>query len=129
MEAQLLQVGLSDVSKVSYLEVLDAAFSIDSVLGAFAFTLSVALNLLGNGLGAFVVRQLTVRNVEWIKQYVCLKNGAMDSILSLRLIMLPEGFGADVPSWLSPVTTFTVVGCFFWKSRTARRSSIPAERT
>jgi hypothetical protein len=60
-EQRLLSSGLSDVSKLLYLEILDLTFSIDGVLGAFAFTLSVPLILLGNGLGAFVVRQITIR--------------------------------------------------------------------
>jgi hypothetical protein len=48
-EKELMKEGLSDISKIFYLEVIDATFSIDGVLGAFAFTLSVPLILLGNG--------------------------------------------------------------------------------
>src|SRR3989344_1938128 len=44
--------SLSDWSKIMYLEVIDSTFSIDGVIGAFAFTLSIPLILLGNGLGA-----------------------------------------------------------------------------
>jgi hypothetical protein len=122
-EKQLMQAGLSDVSKIFYLEVIDATFSIDGVLGAFAFTLSVPLILLGNGLGAFIVRELTTHNVERIKQYVYLKNGAMYSIMFLGVIMLLESFGVHVPGWLSPIATFVVVGYFFGKSRMAMASS------
>jgi len=116
-EKQLMQEGLSDVSKIFYLEVIDATFSIDGVLGAFAFTLSVPLILLGNGLGAFVVRELTVGNIGRIKKYIYIKNGAMYSILLLGLIMLLDSFGFHIPSWLSPVATFAVVGYFFFKSK------------
>jgi uncharacterized protein len=66
--------GISDISKILYLEVIDATFSLDGVLGAFAFTLSVPLILIGNGLGAFVVRWLTVHNVQRIRKYKYLKN-------------------------------------------------------
>src|SRR6185295_10819541 len=45
-EHQLMGSGLSDISKILYLEVIDATFSIDGVLGAFAFTLSVPLIIL-----------------------------------------------------------------------------------
>ena len=55
-EKKLVGGNISDISKIFYLEVIDATFSIDGVLGAFAFTLSVPLILLGNGLGALVVR-------------------------------------------------------------------------
>src|SRR5690606_28293349 len=67
--------GMSDWSKIFYLEVLDASFSIDGVLGAFAFTLSVPLILIGNGIGAIAVRYLTVRGIEAVKRYRYLKNG------------------------------------------------------
>ena len=116
-EKNLMKKHLSDISKIFYLEVIDATFSIDGVLGAFAFTLSVPLILAGNGLGAFVVRQLTVGNVERIKKYAYIKNGAMYSILFLGLIMVMDSFGVHIPAWLSPVATFSVIGYFFYKSK------------
>lgn len=109
----------SDLSKIFYLEVIDATFSIDGVIGAFAFTLSVPLILLGNGIGALVVRQLTIGNIERIKKYVYLKNGAMYSILVLGTIMLLDSFGFHIPEWLSPVATAVIVGYFFLKSKRA----------
>ena len=113
-EERLLRgdTDLSDVAKIIYLEVIDATFSIDGVVGAFAFTLSVPLILLGNGIGAVVVRQLTVYNVEKIKKYVYLKNGAMYSVLVLGIAMLAHGFGIPVPEWFSPMATFVIVGYF-----------------
>jgi len=117
-EEQLLnkENNLSDLSKIFYLEIIDATFSIDGVLGAFAFTLAVPLILIGNGIGAFVVRELTIRNIDNIKKYLYLKNGAMYSILILGAIMLCDAFGLNFPDWLSPVATFIVVGWFFYKS-------------
>ena len=108
--------GMSDVSKIFYLEVIDATFSIDGVIGAFAFTMAVPLILLGNGIGAFVVRELTIRNVDNIKKYKYLKNGAMYSILFLGTIMILDSFGVHIPFWVSPLITFGVVGFFLWKS-------------
>ncbi len=107
---------LSDWSKILYLEVIDATFSVDGVIGAFAFTLSIPLILLGNGLGAVVVRQLTVGNIERVKKYKYLKNGAMYSILALGVIMLADAFGVHVPSYVTPIITFVVLGFFFYKS-------------
>jgi len=72
--------------------------------------------LLGNGLGALVVRQLTVGNIERVKKYIYLKNGAMYSILFLGIIMLLDAFGMHIPSWFSPVVTFAVIGYFYLKS-------------
>ena len=116
-EKKLLEGGMSDVSKVLYLEVLDTTFSIDGVIGAFAFTFAVPLILLGNGLGAIALRQLTMRNIERIKKYLYLKNGAMYSILALGIIMLLDSFGVHIPAWVSPVVTFATVGYFFYKSK------------
>ena len=108
--------GMSDMSKIFYLEVIDATFSIDGVLGAFAFTLSIPLILIGNGIGALVVRQLTISNIENVVKYKYLKNGAMYSIFVLGLIMLADSFGMHIPAWVSPVTTFSIIGFFFYKS-------------
>ncbi len=107
---------LSDLSKVFFLEIIDLSFSIDGVLGAFAFTLSVPLILLGNGIGAIIVRQLTVANVDRVKGYIYLKNGAMYSIAILGAVMIADAFGAEIPQWFSPLSTVAVVGYFFWKS-------------
>jgi uncharacterized protein len=107
---------LSDMGKILYLEVIDATFSIDGIVGAFAFTLSVPLILLGNGIGAVVVRELTYYGVERIRKYAYLKNGAMYSILVLGIVMLAHGFGIHVPEWVSPLATILIVGYFFIKS-------------
>lgn len=117
-EAKLLSGGMSDFAKIAYLEVLDASFSIDGVIGAFAFTFAIPLILIGNGLGAIVLRQLTISNIERIKKYRYLKNGAMYSILVLGVIMLLHSFGVEVPEWVSPIATFASVGYFFFKSKT-----------
>jgi uncharacterized protein len=111
------EAHMSDIGKILYLEVIDLTFSIDGVVGAFAFTLAVPLILLGNGIGAVVVRQLTVYGVDRIKKYVYLKNGAMYSVFVLGCVMLAHGFGYHVPEWLTPLATFLIVGYFFFKSR------------
>lgn len=120
MEERLIESGgdsaMSDWAKVFFLEVIDLVFSIDGVVGAFAFTTVVPLILVGNGIGAIVVRQLTVGNVNRIRSYAYLKNGAMYSIGFLGATMMLEAFGAHIPSWVSPAVTFLVVGYFFWKS-------------
>jgi len=116
-EKNLLSGNVSDFSKIAYLEVLDTTFSIDGVVGAFAFTFAVPLILLGNGLGAIVLRQLTISNIERIKKYKYLKNGAMYSILFLGTIMVFDSFGYEIPPYISPIITFGTVGYFFYKSR------------
>lgn len=116
-EKKLLSAGMSDFAKIAYLEVLDASFSIDGIVGAFAFTFAVPLILLGNGMGAIVLRQLTISNIERIKKYKYLKNGAMYSILVLGVVMLLHSFDVEIPEWLSPLLTIAIVGYFWHKSR------------
>ncbi|MFA6431280.1 MAG: DUF475 domain-containing protein [Candidatus Margulisiibacteriota bacterium] len=116
-EKKMLTTKLTDISKIFYLEIIDATFSIDGVLGAFAFTLSIPLILIGNGIGALVVRQLTIKGIGKIKQYVFLKNGAMYSIFFLGLIMLLRAFNYPVPELVSPIITFFIIGYFFIRSK------------
>lgn len=116
-ERRLMSGNISDLSKIFYLEVIDATFSLDGVLGAFAFTLSIPLILLGNRIGALMVREITIRNIESIKRYKYLKNGAMYSAFCLGTIMILDSFGVDMPSWLSPVATFVIVSYFFFRSK------------
>ena len=108
--------NMTDLSKIFYLEVIDATFSIDGILGAFAFTFSIPLILIGNGIGALAVRQFTISNIENVKKYKYLKNGAMYSIFALGLIMILHSFHINIPSWFSPVITFAIIGYFFLKS-------------
>jgi hypothetical protein len=136
-EAKLMAGGMSDFAKIAYLEILDASFSIDGVIGAFAFTFAIPLILIGNGLGAIVLRQITISNIDRIKNYKYLKNGAMYSILVLGIVMLLHSFGVEVPEWVSPIATFSTVGYFFWKSKISLKNAgaivmstkTPASRT
>ncbi|HPD81884.1 MAG TPA: DUF475 domain-containing protein [Candidatus Pacearchaeota archaeon] len=107
---------ISGWSKIFYLEVLDMSFSIDGVIGAFAFTTSVLLIIIGNGLGAFVVRKLTIKGIDKISKYAYLKNGAMYSIGVLGLIMILESFGQEIPFWFSPLNMFLILAIFLFLS-------------
>ena len=108
--------NLSDLSKFIYLEVLDASFSFDGVIGAFAFTINLLLIFIGIGIGAIVVRQLTVKGIDQVAKYKYLKNGAMTSIGVLGLFMLVEAFGFPLPSYGPIAVTLLLVGVAFWQS-------------
>lgn len=107
---------MSAWSKILYLEILDASFSIDGVVGAFAFTISVPLIIIGNGIGAFIVRELTVRGIDTIAKFAYLKNGAMYSIGVLGGIMIVESFGHELPFWISPLNTVLLLTLFTYLS-------------
>jgi len=104
--------NMSAWSKLIYLEVLDASFSIDGVIGAFAFTMSVPLILIGNGIGALVVREVTVRGMNIISKFAYLKNGAMYSIGMLGGLMVLESFGKEFPFWVAPLNTLVLLIVF-----------------
>lgn len=123
--------SMSAWSKILYLEVLDASFSIDGVVGAFAFTISVPIILLGNGIGAFVVREVTIRGIDLISKFDYLKNGAMYSIGFLGVIMILESFGEHFPYWFSPLNTIALLALFLflsWREIQLKEQSEPKER-
>jgi hypothetical protein len=73
-----------------YLNVLDASFSFDGVIGAFALTNNLFVIAIGLGIGAMFVRSLTILLVEkgTLASYRYLEHGAFYAIGALALIML-----------------------------------------
>jgi len=73
-----------------YLEVLDASFSFDGVIGAFAITKDIVVIMLGLGMGALFVRSLTVFFIQrrTLQKYLFLEHGAYYAIGALGCIML-----------------------------------------
>ncbi len=86
--AEVLKKG--SVMSFLYLEVLDASFSFDGVIGAFAITQDVVIIMLGLAIGAMFVRSLTVYLVRQgtLDEYVFLEHGAHYAIGVLAAIML-----------------------------------------
>src|SRR3989344_4681495 len=73
-----------------YLNILDAAFSLDGVIGAFALTTAIPIIFVGLGIGAFFVRTITVHLVrkKTLETLKYLEHGAHWAILGLALAML-----------------------------------------
>ncbi len=73
-----------------YLEVIDASFSFDGVIGAFAITPDPIIIALGLGVGALFIRTLTVFLVQegTLSEYQYLEHGAQWAILTLSVILL-----------------------------------------
>jgi len=73
-----------------YLEVLDASFSFDGVIGAFAITNDPIIIAIGLGIGAMFIRSMTVHLVRegTLSQYIYLENGALWAIGALAAILL-----------------------------------------
>lgn len=91
----LARTGIkSGVLGFLYLEILDASFSLDGVIGAFALSNNVFVIVLGLAIGAFFVRSLTVYFVEkkLLSQFIYLEHGARWAILILALLMFAQIF-------------------------------------
>lgn len=85
-----------------YLEVLDASFSFDGVIGAFAISTDPIVIALGLGIGAMYIRSLTVFLVRkgTLHEYVYLEHGAHWAIGALSVCMLVS-IGHHVPEWIT----------------------------
>jgi len=84
----------SGVMGFLYLEVLDASFSFDGVIGAFALSSNIFIIMIGLGVGAMFVRSLTLYFVEkkTLTEYRYLEHGAHYAILALALVMFGKMF-------------------------------------
>ena len=95
------------LASMVYLELLDASFSLDGTIGAFAITTDLGLIMTGLGLGALFIRSLTVMltREKALDQLIYLEHGAHYAIGALGLLMLAGvvigRWGWHVPEWLS----------------------------
>lgn len=112
------QTGWAAFSTFIYLEVLDASFSLDGVIGAFAITKSVILIAAGLGVGAFWVRSLTVYMVRkgTLDKYRYLEHGAHYTVGVLASVMLIS-IVARVPEAIAGVAGIVLIGSAYWSSR------------
>lgn len=94
-------VGMAAFGSFVYLNILDASFSLDGVIGAFAITSDVMLIIAGLGAGALWVRSLTVYLVKTgtLGKYQYLEHGAHWAILALGVIMLVKLYHVHPPEW------------------------------
>ncbi|NJM81815.1 MAG: DUF475 domain-containing protein [Tabrizicola sp.] len=100
-----------------YLEVLDASFSFDGVIGAFALTQNLFLIAIGLGIGAMYVRSMTIMLVErqTLAQFRYLEHGAFWSILVLACVMFGQTLW-HVPEVITGLLGAGFVGLALWSS-------------
>ena len=97
----------SGLASLLYLELLDASFSLDGTIGAFAITSNIILILVGLGLGALFIRSLTLMLTKEraLEELIYLDHGAHYAIGALGLLMLAAiplaAHHLHVPEWLS----------------------------
>jgi hypothetical protein len=112
-----------------YLEVLDASFSFDGVIGAFALSNNLIIIALGLGIGAMFVRSMTVMLVEkgTLAQYLYLEHGAFWAIIALALIMLSSVVpGMHIPETVTGLIGATLIGLAFYSSVRLNRAEAAA---
>ena len=100
-----------------YLEVLDASFSFDGVIGAFALTNNLIIIAIGLGIGAMFVRSMTIFLVRkgTMSEYRYLEHGAFYAILALAVIMYINTF-AHIPEVVTGLIGAVLIGLAFWSS-------------
>ena len=95
------------IASLIYLELLDASFSLDGTVGAFAITSELPLILTGLGLGALFIRSITLMLVREraLDELIYLEHGAHYAIGALGLLMLAKvvltPLHIEMPEWLS----------------------------
>ncbi|MGW2420207.1 DUF475 domain-containing protein [Streptomyces sp. NPDC001709] len=110
-----------------YLEVLDASFSFDGVIGAFAITNDIVMMALGLGIGAMYVRSLTVYLVRQgtLDDYVFLEHGAHYAIGALAVILMVT-IQYEINEVITGLVGVILIAWSFWSS-VRRNRSLAAE--
>jgi len=117
----------SGFSSLIYLELLDASFSLDGAIGAFAITTDLALIITGLGLGAFFIRSLTVMmsREKALDQLIYLEHGAHYAIGALGLLMLAgiplAQHNVHVPEWCAGLIGIGLLAIAFRDSMRQRQ--------
>jgi uncharacterized protein len=109
----------SGLASFLYLEVLDASFSFDGVIGAFALSNNLFIIALGLGIGAMFVRSMTVMLVDkgTLAQYRFLEHGAFWAILALAAIMLLSANEKwHIPETVTGLIGAVLIGVALWWS-------------
>lgn len=105
-----------------YLEVIDASFSFDGVIGAFAITNDIFEMALGLGIGAMYIRSLTVFLVRkgTLDDYVYLEHGAHYAIGALAVILLIT-IKFEINEVITGLVGLVLIGLSFWSSLVRNR--------
>lgn len=110
-------VARSGLASFLYLEVLDASFSFDGVIGAFALTTNLTIIAVGLGIGAMFVRSMTIMLVDenTLTEYRYLEHGAFYAIISLGVIMFMTAF-VHIPEVITGLIGAGFIALSLWSS-------------
>jgi hypothetical protein len=118
-------VGTAAVGMFFYLEMIDASFSFDGVIGAFAITPDPIIIMLGLGVGALFVRSLTVYLVKQgtLNEYRYLEHGAQWAIATLALLLLVT-IRYDIPDLVTGGIGLALIAAAFVTSLIENRRDV-----
>lgn len=122
------RAGMAGFTSFLYLEVLDASFSFDSVIGAFAVTKDVILIAIGLGIGALWVRSLTIFMVRKhiLHAYRYLEHGAHYTIGLLSGILL-AGIFFSVSEFIAGILGVMIIAASIASSIIKRKREVAHE--
>ena len=105
-----------------YLEVLDASFSLDGVIGAFALSNNLLIIAAGLGIGAFFVRSFTIYMLKagTLQSYRYLEHGAFYAVIALAIMML-IGSVVHLPEVVIGGIGLVCIGLSLYSSRKANK--------
>ncbi|WBU54308.1 DUF475 domain-containing protein [Paracoccus sp. SCSIO 75233] len=115
---EMLEAGAKGgIGAFLYLEVLDASFSFDGVIGAFALTQNLFVIAIGLGIGAMYVRSMTIMLVEkgTLTEYRYLEHGAFYAIIALSVIMFLQSL-IHIHEVITGLGGAALIGLSFWAS-------------
>lgn len=120
--AARMLVGAAAAMMFLRLELLDASFSLDGVIGAFALSNSVIIIMAGLGAGALWVRSATIYLVRagTLTKFVYLDHGAHWAIGALGVIMYLKVEHVELPEWLVGSIGLVLIALAVWSSKRAR---------
>ena len=112
-----------------YLEILDASFSFDGVIGAFALSSDIFVIMIGLGIGAMFVRALTLYMLakKTLTEYRYLEHGAHYAVLALAIIMLVKIFTPVNEIVVGTVGVSFIVAAIYHSVRVNRRVKVLIE--
>lgn len=113
------RTGMAAFAAFMYLEILDASFSLDGVIGAFALTTNIVVIIAGLGAGAIWVRAMTIHLVRSnaLAKYVFLEHGAHWAIGFLGGIMLLKLYHIILPEFIVGGLGIGFIGLAIWWSK------------
>lgn len=118
------KVGLAAFAAFMYLEILDASFSLDGVIGAFALSNDVIIIMAGLGAGAVWVRAMTIHLVrsKALSKYIFLEHGAHWAIGFLGAVMMLKLYHIELPEWIvGSLGIVFIAAAIFWSKRNRKQ--------